>query len=375
MNNSVSQQQNVPNNLEEERYKADKILTTCKGVRADAIKNYNSLKIQDAIKELNKEKNFLLRLKVYIETKATYLNDYLPYIIKTITENNNLLNKYSESIYLKFREIFTFKPKDNSISITHYINQYILETPFITFDDIFDPIQPNDNNNLKKYLKETYRKVIISKNKTLLLYGPKGCGKSIAAMAIANEMDAKFIQIDNVNFFSVENFAIELSSLCIYRQPIILYIKNIESMYPALQKIFYIFDRILLHKTDDKIFIIASSTCKPKQLDKKLYTYFVYLHYIGPFIVKYKKEYIQFICKKVNINLNVSNEELEKLCSGDLKYYSNEDIYKILYVIRELNENDNNLINGNVINYNDLIKGIKLIPSSISPEIIKQYDL
>ena len=118
MNNSVSQQQNVPNNLEEERYKADKILTTCKGVRADAIKNYNSLKIQDAIKELNKEKNFLLRLKVYIETKATYLNDYLPYIIKTITENNNLLNKYSESIYLKFREIFTFKPKDNSISIT-----------------------------------------------------------------------------------------------------------------------------------------------------------------------------------------------------------------------------------------------------------------
>jgi hypothetical protein len=146
-------------------------------------------------------------------------------------------------------------------------------------------------------------------------------------------------------------------------------------MSPALQKIFYIFDRILLHKTDDKIFIIASSTCKPKQLDKTLYRYFVYLHYIGPFILKYKKEYIQFICKKVNINLNVSNEELEKLCSGNLKYYSNEDIYKMLYVIRELNENDNNLINGNVINYNDLIKGIKLIPSSITPEIIKQYDL
>ena len=367
-----------PSELEKERNKTDNILKICIENRKKAIENFKSLKIVESIELLEKERNMLLRIKDYIEKKAVYLSDYLQYIIKTTTENNKILNKFEELKYLKIAEMFTFKPKDKNTSTIQYINKYILETPFITFNDIYDPIDPNNddnNNNLKKYLSYIYLKSTVSKNKTLLLYGPKGCGKSISAMAIANHIQAKFIQIDNLNFFNVEKFSLHLASLCIQRQPIIVYLKNIDAMLPVLNLILYFIGRIIEDKKDNKILIIASSTCKPKQLPKELYQSFILSHYIGPFILKYKKEYIKFICMKLNITLNVNKDEFEKLCSETFKNYSNEDIKKVLCVARELNENNTNLDNGNVLNYGDLVHGSSLVPSSITPEVIKQYNL
>ena len=369
------QNQIPPNILETQRNKTDAILNECIKIRNNAIENYKLLKIEESIELLKKERKSLLRIKDYIEKKAVYLNDYLQYITKKITENNKLLNEYVLGKYLKFPEIFKYKPKDKTSSTIKYINQYILETPFITFNDIFDPTEPTNENNLKNYLYTLYQKVIVSRNKTLLLYGPKGCGKSIAAMAIANYIQAKFIQIDNPHFFQVDSFPVHLFSLCIDRQPIVVYIKNIDTMFPVLSSIYFLFDRILNSKRDDKIFLIASSTCKPNQLPEKLYHSFIYLHYIGTFILKYKKEYVRFICEKLNITLNVSNDEFEKLCSESFKYYSNEDIRKVLSITRDLNESNQHLINGNVLNFADLIHGSSLVPSSITTEVIKLYNL
>ena len=110
-------------------------------------------------------------------------------------------------------------------------------------------------------MTETYRKAIISKNKTLLLYGPKGCGKSLTAMAIANHIKAKFIQIDDPKFFIEDNkFAFELSNLSVARQPIIVYLKYIDAMYPALKFIYFFLDKIINGKTDNKILIIVART-------------------------------------------------------------------------------------------------------------------
>ena len=172
-----------PSELEKERNKTDNILKICIKNRKKAIENFKSLKIVESIELLEKERNMLLRIKDYIEKKAVYLSDYLQYIIKTTTENNKILNKFEELKYLKIAEMFTFKPKDKNTSTIQYINKYILETPFITFNDIYDPIDPNNddnNNNLKKYLSYIYLKSTVSKNKTLLLYGPKGCGKTLS---------------------------------------------------------------------------------------------------------------------------------------------------------------------------------------------------
>ncbi len=120
------QNQIPPNILETQRNKTDAILNECIKIRNNAIENYKLLKIEESIELLKKERKSLLRIKDYIEKKAVYLNDYLQYITKTITENNKLLNEYVLGKYLKFPEIFKYKPKDKTSSTIKYINQYIL---------------------------------------------------------------------------------------------------------------------------------------------------------------------------------------------------------------------------------------------------------
>ena len=119
-------------------------------------------------------------------------------------------------------------------------------------------------------------------------------------MAIVNHIKAKFIQIDEYN-----KFALELSNLSITRQSIIIYFKYIDAMYPALKFIYFLLDKIVNDRTDNKLLIIDSCICKPEQLPKELYLFFIYLFYIGPFLLKFKKGYIQFICQKLGITLTI----------------------------------------------------------------------
>lgn len=369
-------QTNVTNqtiNLEEDRKKTDAILNGCISIRKDAILNYEKTKIQEAIEILNDEKRRLIKLQNFIENKATHLRDYLQYIIKTINENNKLLSQYNLSIYTKTPQIFSYKPKDKNKSTIQYINSYISENPFITFNDIYDP---TEEKNLKKFMTETYRKAIISKNKTLLLYGPKGCGKSLTAMAIANHIKAKFIQIDDLKFFIEDNkFAFELSNLSVARQPIIVYLKYIDAMYPALKFIYFFLDKIINGKTDNKILIIASCICKPEQLPKELYQYFIYLFYIGPFLLKFKKGYIEFICQKLGITLTMSNENWIRLCQETFADYSNEDIMKVIIDAKESKERDERYLGGNVLTYEDLTNRSKLIVPSITKDVASFYQI
>lgn len=360
-------------NLEEDRKKTDAILNGCISIRKDAILNYEKTKIQEAIEILNDEKRRLIKLQNFIENKATHLRDYLQYIIKTINENNKLLSQYNLSIYTKTPQIFSYKPKDKNKSTIQYINSYISENPFITFNDIYDP---TEEKNLKKFMTETYRKAIISKNKTLLLYGPKGCGKSLTAMAIANYIKAKFIQIDDPKFFIEDNkFAFELSNLSVARQPIIVYLKYIDAMYPALKFIYFFLDKIINGKTDNKILIIASCICKPEQLPKELYQYFIYLFYIGPFLLKFKKGYIEFICQKLGITLTMSNENWIRLCQETFADYSNEDIMKVIIDAKESKERDERYLGGNVLTYEDLTNRSKLVVPSITKDVASLYQI
>ncbi len=360
-------------NLEEDRKKTDAILNACLSKRKDAILKYEKTKIQEAIEILNDEKRRLIQLQNLIENKATHLGDYLSYIIKTINENNKLLSQYYLSIYSITPKIFSYKPKDKNKSTIQYINSYISENPYITFNDIYDP---TEEKNLKKFMTETYRKAIISKNKTLLLYGPKGCGKSLTAMAIANHIKAKFIQIDDAKFFIEDNkFAFELSNLSVARQPIIVYLKYIDAMYPALKFIYFFLDKIINGKTDNKILIIASCICKPEQLPKELYQYFIYLFYIGPFLLKFKKGYIEFICQKLGITLTMNNEKWIRLCQETFADYSNDDIMKVIMDAKESKERDERYSGGNVLTYEDLTNRSQLIVPSITKDVASLYQI
>ena len=262
-------------------------------------------------------------------------------------------------LYNYHKTKFNYKPKDNSQSTKEYINQYIIQNNFISFNDIF---QGEQENNLQNYLIHTYNKAIISKNKSLLLYGPNGCGKSISVLALAEYVKANFIQIDNINLFEIEKFSLELSFLCLSNQPIILYLKNIENFIPVINHLNFIFDKLVNNnKINDKIFIIASTKIKPEKLPKNLCNLFIILHYVEPLLSKYRVDYVKFLSQNFNIFLNINDENLNKICIENLNNYSNEDI-KNLLLSKTYSQNQENGIS---LSYNDLINACKLIPPSI----------
>lgn len=361
------QYNNFNHEIEEERKKTEKILNTCQEYRIQSMNSFKETKIQESLEYLKKEFSILQRLKDYIEQKANYLKDYLPIIANLFSQNLKLKSHYYISLYSLTEKIFKYKPKDKAISTSEYINQYIIDNTFLTFNEVF---QGDENDNLQNYLIKTYQKSLISNNKSLLLYGPKGCGKSISVLALAENENAKFIQIDNIEFFNIEKFSLVLSNICNANQPIILYFKNIEIFIPILNHINFIFDKLIKNnQVKNKIFIVASSSLKPEKLPKELTNLFVYLYYVSPIISKYRIDYIKFLSEKFNIFLNITDENLKKLNVEYLYDYSNEDIKNLLLYKNNFNEPRN----GIVLSYEDIIHGCRLIAKSISQQDILEF--
>lgn len=355
--NTNSNHQNIK--IEEEKKKTERILNECFKNMNDSYFLFKQSEILKSIEELKKGLKILKQLKEYIENKGIYLKEYIPKINCLLSRFLNLQSKYYMELYKFHKKKFNYKPKDNSQSTKEYINQYIIQNNFISFNDIF---QGDQENNLQNYLINTYNKAIISKNKSLLLYGPNGCGKSISVLALAEYIKANIIQIDNISLFEIEKFSLELSLLCLSNQPIILYLKNIENFIPVINQLNFIFDKLVNNnKINNKIFIIASTKIKPEKLPKNLCNLFIYLHYVEPLLSKYRVDYVKFLSQKFNIFLNINDENLNKICIENLNNYSNEDIKNLLLSKTYSQKQEN----GISISYNDLINACKLIPPSI----------
>lgn len=358
--NNILTHQNIK--IEENKTKTEKILNGCFNKMNYSYSLFKQSKIIESIKELKNGIKILKQLKEYIESKEQYLKNYITKINCLLSRYLKLQSKYYIELYNYHKKIFNYKPKDNSQSTKEYISQYIIKNNFISFNEIFEG---EEENNLKNYLINTYNKAIISRNKSLLLYGPKGCGKSISVLALAQYLNANFIQIDNINFFKIEKFALELSHLCLYTQPIILYLKNIENYIPVMNHLYFIFDKLVNNnQIINQIFVIGSTNLKLEKLPKQLSNLFVYLHYVEPLLSKYRVDYVKFLSTNFNIYLNIKDENLNKICLENLNNYSNEDIKNIL--LSKMNQQ--NQENGISLSYNDIINACKLIPPSIKSE-------
>lgn len=351
--------------IEEEKKKIGYLFKECFKKMNDSFSLFKQSKIIESIQIIQKVFRNLQKLKEYIENKAIYLKEYIPNINCLLSRLLKLQSNYYIEVYNYHKKKLKYKPKDNSQSTKEYILQHIIQNTFISFNEIFEG---NQENNLKNYLIYTYCKAIISKNKSLLLYGPNGCGKSISVLALAEYVNANFIQIDNINLFKIEKFALELSFLCLSNQPIILYFKNIENFIPVINHLNFIFDKLVNNNNiKNNIFIIASTKIKPEKLPKNLCNLFIYLHYVEPIHSEYRVDYIKFLSKKFNLFLNINDENLNKICKENLNIYSNEDIKNIL-----LNKTDSqNQENGYCLTYNDLINASKLISPSIKLDQFK----
>ena len=173
--------------------------------------NENKIKIID-LNKIEKIKKILLTLIVKIE-KTGNLELIKKCKLKLFEIKFEIINKISE-----------YYPLNDKNNIESYIRSRIINNEFlINFKDIF--LIPS--NNFKDYYEKYFKIINYKQNKNILLYGPKGCGKTLISQCFAGiENNIKYIMINNENFFTIEGFFRTFIKIIKLNQPIFKYYRK-----------------------------------------------------------------------------------------------------------------------------------------------------
>ncbi|SOV13448.1 ATPase, putative [Plasmodium gaboni] len=225
-------------------------------------------------------------------------------------------------------------------------NENICEVPNINLDNI------GSLKKIKKILESKfilpvkysniYKHLGINKSMGILLYGPPGCGKTMLAKAISNEMKANFIAIKGPEILNKyvgesEKKVREIFSYASVYKPCLIFFDEIDSICinRSNNKSVSASDRVvnqLLSEMDglsqrEGVYIIAT-TNRPDIIDKALLRSgrFDQLIYIS--LPKYqgRVDILKKLSKNMPIDKNVSFEKISKLTRG----YSGADLYGVL---------------------------------------------
>ena len=370
---------NQMNPQDAKRIKA--IMDTCESLYNKSYNQYESFDIRGAIMTLCKSIKGLDGLKQTIINKKTSFSSLIPKITSLRNKAFSNLQEYRIMLYLiiplKFRPI----PYNECDPLNEFVKRYLLTEPFITFDDIFDSTL-DQNKSLKFVMIDYFKKSQRLGYRCLLLYGPKGSGKTLAVHALANNLGGKVAQIQGTELFKIPYFAKEFIKVSFnYQQfkPLIVYVKNMEEMFSSITNFNFLYDRTTSSKLQNVIFI--ASTTKPVQmLPKNISEKFHYVHCIRPADKNQKSNYIKFISQKIGIQINMSDQDLNTYAFQNLHNYSNEDIFNLIKTAielkkKEIGQDEENRVYKEGLSGSDMLKALDSAPGTLSEEEIKYYYL
>ena len=380
-NKNSKNNNNNNNSNPEDAKKIKAIMDTCISLFNQASNQYDNYSIREAIKTLCKSIKGFDGLKQTITNKKTSFNSLLPKITTLRNKAFSNLQEYRINIYQLIN--LKFKPVQyNQVDpLLEFCKRYILTEPFISFEDIFDPV-PDQNKKLKFVMNEYFKKGQRMGYKNLLLYGPKGSGKTLAVHALAHDLKGKVAQIEGMELFKIPYFAKEyVKAAFTYMQfkPLIIYIKNMELMFSNMNNFKFIYDRASSSSLENIIFI-ASTTLPIYKLPKDISKMFHYNHCIRPADKSQKINFINFISEKIGIKINMNEQEINSFAFQNLGNYSNEDIFNLLVTAIELKkkqigDNEDNQVYKEGLFEKDIVKALNSVEGSLTAEEIKNYYL
>ncbi len=270
----------------------------------------------------------------------------------------------------------------------------LAEKPSITFNDIADL------EHAKQAIKEAIIYPVrrpdlfpLGWPRGILLFGPPGCGKTMLAAAVANEVDGVFFNVDAATIMSKWLGEAEKKVKLLFNKarevakkgkPAIIFIDEIDALLgvydtevggEARVRNQFLKEMDGLQDKSNKLHVyVIGATNKPWRLDEPFIRRFQKRIYIPPPDYRARLELFKMYTMKLKLAPDVNLEELAKMTEG----YSASDIKDIvmeahLRTVRELFEKKGGVGEPRPITMDDFVEAIKSRKPSITPEMIEAY--
>jgi len=279
---------------------------------------------------------------------------------------------------------------------TNFEDLILKETPKVTWDEIVGL------EDAKKAIKEAIVYPSLRPDlfplgwpRGILLFGPPGCGKTLLAAAVANEIKAKFIQVDAASIMSKwlgeaeKNVArlFDLARREAKSSPVIIFIDEIDSLVGVRRlevggevrvrnQFLKEMDGVLDKKNPLRVYVIGA-TNKPWDLDPPFIRRFQKRIYVPPPGYKERLEAFNLYTKPLKLAPDVDLDKLARLTEG----YSGSDIMDVcqsvqLKVNSEVFEKCEDYMKAEPrpITMRDFLEILERRKPSITREMLTQYE-
>jgi Cdc6-like AAA superfamily ATPase len=202
-----------------------------------------------------------------------------------------------------FKPVLYKSYEDQNESLINFCGKYIFNKSFISFDDIYENNSIDDNKRIKINLNINISQAQKTGNKCFLIYGPKGCGKTLYVHAIANMLGAKIAQIEGVELFKIPFFSrefIKASFGSMQFKPLIIYMKNIEQMFSTLNNFNYIYDKVA-SSYELNVYFFASSSINVYNLPRQISDKFHFFNVLNQLIKIIEMNILNLLVRKLEL--------------------------------------------------------------------------
>ena len=367
----IQNNNNDPNRRRSTGTQSDKIqsiIKLCESKYEQSITLFQSFKIKEAKDSLTKIVDTLDKIATMPESQPFFQD-----ISNIRQKSSDKLNDYKlisyQIIPLKFKRI-VYNPQEDLAS---FAKKFLFYTPFISFDDLYE-VQNDPAKKVKTVLTQVFERSQKSGSKALLLFGPRGSGKTLAAHALAREIGGIIAQLEGPELFQINYFVKEFARVSLEMQgnrPLIVFVRNIDTLYNVMGPFMFLFDKFSM--CSNKVLFIASSSTPINNLPPQIGKKFLYSLCIRPAPQNLKFALFKFISNNSGIKLDMSDQEIMNIVNNSLRTYSNADIFQLLKLALDLKKQNGDLKGGVTSDY--INKALQIVPGSLTPQIMKCYYL
>lgn len=298
---------------------------------------------------------------------AFQFNMLIEKLLKRVRKLNSSLTLFKyRYLSAKFRSINYV----NGQNLSDFARKFMV-TPFFNFDDVFDP-QKNYENLFMSFWGGASSK----RNRFVLLYGPKGSGKTLLVHALARKVQAKLVQLEDLRFFNIPFFGKEIHKLLeSFKEPFILYIKNIEQLVSVSNQIEYFIENLTVMKTP--CLLMCSTQYYPTFFLPKFQAYFYNKSLICCGNNAVKPHFVKFLYDKMGVKYTGEPSQLQQLLCSVPYCYNYEDLFKAVKETVDYQKNKLLIedMNDMALTFDDFALVLKSLPGSIDPQAAKAYNL